>query len=377
MSDIEKEMQELVLLTDKKSALELHAEKHDIIKETLKKHGYEYIRQIGHGAFSTVHLVVSTKYQQQFSVKVIDNSKKDQLDNEVPHMMILTHPNVIRIYEYFCDDKFCYVVLEYCSNGDLLSYIKKNGLLPQNYLFEICSQLIGALKNCHDHKISHGDIKPSNILIDQFGRAKLSDFGLSQLIKDSDMTTVFCGSRVYMAPEIFRRQEYNPFLADIWSLGVTFYHIATGTPPWESSSDASLELAISLCCFSPQPLEIYGKEFQSTIKQMLQVQPRKRPTLEQLLKKPIFCKSPQSNIYQINSNPSTRNLLHRSNCCQSTNHFRLNANRRQSNISPKVFLSSTSINFQALQMQKRKSAGAQIVSPSAFHGISTFSDLLG
>ena len=261
----------------------------DKIKETLELHKYQFIKPIGSGGFASVFLVLSTKYNIEFVAKVSDfKGKTGELDTtEINSLINLSHPHIIRTYEYFTDSDYMYLILEYCEGGSLDDFVKKNGPIHPPRLYNICSQILEALKHCHDLKIAHRDIKPGNILIDKNERLKLADFGLSQIIEKKKLVQNFSGSRPYMPPEVLNRQAYDPFAADVWALGVTFFQISTGELPWNPDSPKEMRLAISMGIVSFKSSDL-PHEFTAAVKKMIEVKVEKRATIEYLLSLPIF-----------------------------------------------------------------------------------------
>ena len=258
------------------------------INKTLELHGYNIIRPIGSGGTCTVFLVSSTKYEgQEFVVKIISNSNRETTKmSEIKSLMNLSHPHIINMYEYFVDRQNLYIVLEYCPGGSLNDIIEANGKLSGTILIQYCKDIISGLDHCHKNHIAHLDIKPQNILIDRYGRLKLADFGLSMTLDHCNSSRQFAGSRMFMAPEIFQKQEFDPFAADIWSLGVTFYVMATGESPWGNCSKLGVEKAISIgLYYYPKDID---PDFLQVIKRMIELNPKDRITTEQLMQVPIF-----------------------------------------------------------------------------------------
>ncbi|KAH0795704.1 CAMK family protein kinase [Histomonas meleagridis] len=192
------------------------------------------------------------------------------------------------MYKFFFDSSGCTlsIILEYCAGGSLKDVVLKEGPIKPPKLYWLCYQILDALSYCHEKNIAHRDIKPANILIDSYGRPKLADFGLSKIIEKGESTTSCTGSRPYMAPEIINRQNADPFLADIWSLGVTFYAIALGHLPWCCHSGIELDVAINIGML-PFPSNI-DPAFRELIRSMVVVDPTKRMSLANLMNLPIF-----------------------------------------------------------------------------------------
>ncbi|EAX88846.1 CAMK family protein kinase [Trichomonas vaginalis G3] len=209
-----------------------------MIKTSLfEKHEYTIMERIGKGGFSCCYKVLSQKYNDYFVGKIIeidgDYMKLQKINSyydEIKSLMNLDHPNIIKIYDTFHDENYFVVILEYCSGGDLDNFIRTNKSLRPSLQISIVDQMITSLAFCHSREIAHHDIKPSNFFFDQYARLKLADFGISQ-INECLQTKNYCGSFVYAAPELLAKTPYNPYKADIWSLGITIMQFVTLTLP--------------------------------------------------------------------------------------------------------------------------------------------------
>ena len=256
------------------------------MEETFRCHGYEYISPIGEGGFSTVYLVLSRRYNCQFCIKRTSFKKVPQLithevDPEIQSLMALNHPNIIRFFAFFRDPYALYTVLEYYPSGSIR---EQECPIPLPRFVRVARDLLSALDCCHAKKIAHRDIKPANILIDPYGRAILADFGLAHQYKAGQVGKTVMGSRFYMAPELGRGPIYDPFKADIWSLGATFYFIVTGTLPWiKAGNELELRRLIDEGNFEyPESLHEGVKDL---LKSMLQVNATARLSTKELLPK--------------------------------------------------------------------------------------------
>lgn len=276
---------------------------------TLDEYQYDYIKPLGHGGFGSVHLVRSRKYNQNFAAKLIKQSRSHNVKAEIDTLKKLTRSYILKLYEYFEDANYLYIILEYCPGGSLEEYIKANGPIPKHQLFRLCSCLLQALQLCHERNIAHRDIKPGNILIDANYIPKLADFGLSQSYIDEKMeSTSFAGSKLYMAPEIVSKTKYDPFSADIWALGLTFYYFAFGRLPWIESDEKGIEMQIKIGAVDIPSRPCYEPEFISALKRMLNVSPKGRAKVDWLLSIPIFQNTQTSiNLFSIyDPNPDSR-----------------------------------------------------------------------
>lgn len=251
------------------------------VKQTLKDHGYEFIKLIGEGGFSKVYLCHSNKYQQDFAIK---QAKKDKITEYEFNMLVsLNHPNIIRLYDVFEDEDSQYLVMEYCPNGTIL---QKGKLTYEEFIY-YSKQVLDALKYCHSKKIAHRDIKPENILIDKYNNIKLADFGIARNFGDNDKTAEKSGTMKYFPPEMFLFEEVCAFKADIWSLGITFYCMATGKYPFATYSPHKLRQSILIGEFDFIKNKI-DQRIQILINKMTQSQPKLRPTASKLLNLPIY-----------------------------------------------------------------------------------------
>ena len=280
----------------------------ELIKRTLNEHRFRYERPIGNGGFASVHLVVNERYNQPFVVKVtkLKNGMTEEDHAEISNLINLTHPNIISMFEYFSDDVYLYIILEYCSGGSLQDVIKRDGYIKPPLLYHYYYQICAALKHCHMRSIAHRDLKPANVLIDNYGRLKIADFGLS-CRNEGEIIHSFVGSRSYMAPEVITRVGYDPFLADIWSLGVTFYQMAAGCLPWNAESHKELLLSISIGMVSFNKTTI-PPEVVPILKNMICVNTKKRVYLDWIMEQAVIkdaAQRPQSDVKTIHMNIGT------------------------------------------------------------------------
>lgn len=245
--------------------------------------GWEFKRMIGSGSYSTAFLVRSLKYEKDFCAKMTQvdesffDSKGQPRDPELLALLSLDNTNVIKVYDYFRVDNLFFLVLELCESGTLAQKLKDTGPVSADVIGVLLSDILNGLVYCHDHHIAHRDIKPQNIFLDRYGRAKVADFGLASHLKPNQLVTTACGSPFYAAPEIFSECAYDPFKADVWSLGVTIYQMAVGKVPWTDKE-------ILQSTNRPPPVfpEFVHPLLAELIKSMLRLNPNDRPTMSQI-----------------------------------------------------------------------------------------------
>jgi serine/threonine protein kinase len=177
------------------------------------------------------------------------------------------------------------LVLEYYSGGTLQELIERNGRIQQPKLYNYCFQIFSAVDYFHKLKIMHRDIKPSNVLLDDYDRIKLADFGLSEHIT-SNIQANFCRSKRFCPPEIWDQAvHYDPFFADVYSLGVLFYYISQGFLPFNSFSEGNFKISVLQ---GNEKMDHVDPLFGAMIHKMMNIDPKERPTISQLLCSPIF-----------------------------------------------------------------------------------------
>ena len=163
--------------------------------------------------------------------------------NEAHTAGLLTHPNVINIYDAGVDDDNCYIVMEYIEGGNTLKpYCNSDALLPINKVVEIIFKCANALDYAHRQGVVHRDIKPSNILFTPDQDVKIGDFSIAHIYNADSTTTQMggmMGSPRYMSPEQLR-EEHVTNQTDIFSLGVVMYELLTGRQPFPADSFSRL-----------------------------------------------------------------------------------------------------------------------------------------
>lgn len=154
------------------------------------------------------------------------------------------HPNVLRIQNAFREKGYLHLVLEYCRKGDLYEII---GSAPNQRLTETQARIwfmhiVAGVQFLHSRGIAHRDISLENVLVSDNNTCKLSDFGLSTAATSRINEKV--GKKLYMAPEVYSGDEYNPVLADIWSLGVVLFMMVTGSSPLTTPCERDIRFRV-------------------------------------------------------------------------------------------------------------------------------------
>ena len=264
---------------------------------------YLYGRQLGHGAFGKVNIALHIGSGRlvaikNFAKKNLKNTRaKQKIKNEIQMLSRFHHPFINQILDYFETDTYIFIVMEYVC-GDLLDFIRKRGKLSEPISKIIFKQLIEGLKYIHKKNVVHRDIKLDNILIDLTNTIKICDFGVSRQFEDNELMYEHCGTPAYISPEIFENKGYKGTGCDIWSAGVTLYYMLGGVQPFKANSIRELERNIKKGHF--KPLEEVSQEANDLIKGMLQVNPRKRFVIEDILRHPWLDKVELNQRHKLN-----------------------------------------------------------------------------
>lgn len=254
---------------------------------------YTIESKLGKGIFGEVLLARNDITGQQVALKKIPKYSKKfdvkKIRNEIDAGKKLKHDDIIEFIDFFETEQNIYLVLEYFPGSvDLYTLLESRDMKPlrEKDAKPIFRQLVSALAYSHSQGISHRDIKLDNILIDRKARIKVIDWGLcTHLQSMTDKSTQFVGSPAYCCPEIYRREAYNPFKADVWSAGVVLYALLVGYFPFSQHEQESGQQREVCFSYSNSNLSL---EAQDLIRSMLAHNPEERPTMEEVLLHPWF-----------------------------------------------------------------------------------------
>ncbi|KAI5181270.1 serine/threonine protein kinase KIN1/2 [Nematocida sp. AWRm80] len=243
------------------------------------------------GTTSHVYKGIDSRNNKPVAIKVINRRKyvgiekkqlrEERILREVLISFLLTHPNVVKLREFFFTDEYFYLVFDYIRGEQLLKKIVRNKKLSESNAKHYFLQILSAIYYCHSHNLVHRDIKIENILVDSNDNAMLIDFGLSNFYEKEGFLGTFCGSLYFAAPELLSGNLYEGPEIDIWSLGVVLYVMVCGKVPFDDKNMQSLYQKIIAGNIST---EFLPRDLESLLVRMLDPNRKTRITLEEIYK---------------------------------------------------------------------------------------------
>ena len=265
-----------------------------------KKDTYNLTENIGKGTFGKVKLAYSMKNPKiKYACKILEKSnitEEEDLKRCVREMSILLqmdHPNVIKTYEIISDSMRHYIIMEYCSKGELFEQIVKENRFSEEKSAFYFYQIISGIEYIHSKNICHRDLKPENILLNSEEELKIIDFGLSNFkIKEKNfLLQTPCGSPCYASPEMILGKKYDGFGIDIWSSGIILFAMICGYLPFEEGEGEKKNDVLFkniVRCKITYPENIVGKNARNLLEKIIVRNPKERITIQEIKKHPFF-----------------------------------------------------------------------------------------
>ena len=234
---------------------------------------YQLLRRLGRGGMAVVYLADQMSLRRKVAVKVLkrhlaqDDSYVRRFHKEAQAAASLVHANIVQIHEVGEFDGIHFIAQEYVSGQNLREHIARHGAVSVGLAVNVLRQVAAALHRAGPQGIVHRDIKPENIMLAPTGEVKVADFGLARISHDQEGTDatqvgITMGTPLYMSPEQVEGNTVD-LRSDLYSLGVTAYHMLAGRPPFEG--DTALSIAIQHLKKEPERLEDVRSDLPSSL----------------------------------------------------------------------------------------------------------------
>lgn len=265
----------------------------DLIKDTRQGTTYEKGRFLGKGGFARCYELKKLSDGDISAGKIVPKAlltkphQREKMAQEITLHKVLKHPYIVKLYDYFEDKDFVYIVLELCRRRSLMELHKRRMAITEPETRYFMKQITLGVKYLHDKKIIHRDLKLGNIFLNDQMEIKLGDFGLATKVDyDGERKRTLCGTPNYIAPEVLTKKGHS-YEVDIWSIGCIMYTLLVGKPPFETQTLKDTYNRIRKNEYHV-PSRV-GPLANSLIVRLLQDDPTKRPLIDSMLKDDFMC----------------------------------------------------------------------------------------
>lgn len=256
---------------------------------------YEMKGLLGKGKFGVVREAIHKQSGVHVAVKGLVKSKMkledlEMIRREVEILKICNHPGVIKLFDFFENDQYVFIVIELLNGSDLVNYFSKRDFnMPEPLIANIATQMLKAVEYIHSIGVIHRDLKGENILMsDSTEKAilKLTDSGLSKIVGPNEKCTEAYGTLGYAAPELYLQKPYDKAV-DIWGIGVVIFTLLSkGQMPFDGSNDKDIiwKTVCEEIKFNGPEWKDVSEDGKNFIKRMLEKNPQERMTIPEAWK---------------------------------------------------------------------------------------------
>ena len=210
---------------------------------------FELREPVGSGGMAIVYRAWDRALRRSCAVKVLgdllsrDEHFRRRFRQEAEAARGLTHPHIVRVYDWGESGSYHYIAMEYVPGGTLRDRVSRHGPFPEGTAIRLAADVADALAYAHAQGVIHRDIKPQNILLTQDGTAKVADFGIARTLDASGLTRtgIVMGSAQYLSPEQARGDPFGP-CSDLYALGVVLFEMLAGRVPFDGESAVAIAL---------------------------------------------------------------------------------------------------------------------------------------
>ncbi|ESO89780.1 hypothetical protein LOTGIDRAFT_74837, partial [Lottia gigantea] len=219
--------------------------------QILESQGFVVGKTLGQGSYATVKAAYDINRKHKVAIKIISKKKAPDdyltkfLPREIEIVRTLQHPSLVSFFQVIETTSRFFLVMECCERGDLLDAIRNMKQIPEDQAGLWFRSLHDGILYMHNRGIVHRDLKCENLLVDNSNKLRVTDFGFARRNLRGKMGEIiysetYCGSYAYAPPEILKGIPYNPFLAEIWSMGVVLYTMVYGRLPFDDTDHKKL-----------------------------------------------------------------------------------------------------------------------------------------
>jgi serine/threonine protein kinase len=253
---------------------------------------FEIVSVLGRGAFGKVMLVRHHNTQKFYAIKsiqkkkLLDAMKSNTAFAERNILMKARHPFIVQLFFSFQTPSKFYLGLEYVPGGELFFHMKNRGAIPVEEVRLYSAEIALALSYLHSIGIIYRDLKPENVMLDSEGHIKLTDFGLStEVVESENGKDTFCGTSHYISPEMIYNLKYT-YKIDWWSLGILMFEMITSYTPFANSNKN--KLYDDILKSEPEYPDLMDPDAKNLISLLLTKNPMMRPGFENIRNHPFY-----------------------------------------------------------------------------------------